>query len=290
MPTGFTMSKSSGASSSPPLVSVCIPTYRGATLLGATIESVLAQSLTDFELIIIDDNSPDNTAEIVGGFVDRRIRYLRNPKNLGPQRNWNRCLEEASGHYFKLLPQDDTLYPDTLARQVEVLEKDAENAVALVFGVRRIIDAAGKVLATRGYPGGREGRIDAETVVRRCVRRGTNLIGEPGSVLFRRSLASKVGQFDASIPYIVDLDYWVRLLEHGSAHYLATPVATFRVSPGSWSVAIGSSQSEEVRRFIARLDQNPRWHLGRLDVLSGGWMARINNLMRLVFYRLVLRK
>lgn len=277
-------------SSKLPRVSVCVPTYRGACHLASTIESVLSQSLGDFELLIIDDNSPDETPQVVADFKDKRIRYLRNLSNLGPEGNWNRCLQEARGEYFKLLPQDDTLMPDTLERQVEILELDTDERIALVFGSRVIIDAKGEVLATRGYPGGRDGEIDAVTLVRRCVRFGTNLIGEPGSVLFRRSLSVRAGAFDANIPYIIDLDYWVRLLTHGSAYYMERPVSTFRVSSGSWSVAIGSRQSAEYIRFITKLSKQTLWGIGLVDVLSGKAMALLNNMLRLVFYKLALRK
>lgn len=271
-----------------PRVSICIPTYRGAAHLAATIESVLAQTFSDFELVIVDDQSPDDTEAIVARYPDPRIRYLKNERNLGPEGNWNRCLDETRGALFKLLPQDDLIYPDTLARQVTILERDTAHTLALVFGARNITDANGRTLTTRGYPGATEGRVDAATLVRRCVRFGTNLIGEPGSVLMRTALARQIGQFDGSLGYIIDLDYWVRLLAHGDAYYLAHPVSSFRVSGGSWSVAIGSRQSDEYRRFIDRLTSQPQWRIGHMDTLAGNIMARANNLMRLVFYRWVL--
>jgi glycosyltransferase involved in cell wall biosynthesis len=271
-----------------PLVSVCIPAFLGAAHLAAAIDSVLDQSLTDFELIIIDDNSPDTTPQVVAAYDDPRIRYQRNTRNLGPEGNWNRCLQEARGRYFKLLPQDDLLYTDTLQRQIEILEQDRDGRIALVFGTRDIIDAKGRVITRRGYPGGHEGMIHAASLVRRCVRLGTNLIGEPGSVLMRKSLADQVGAFDASIGYIIDLDYWVRLLAHGNAYYLENPVSAFRVSSGSWSVAIGGRQSEEYRHFIAKLRAQPQWNIGNLDALAGNLMARLNTLMRLAVYRFVL--
>jgi len=270
----------------PPLVTVAIPTYRGAAHLGATIESVLKQSLTNFELIVIDDNSPDNTRDVVRAYPDPRLIYLRNEKNLGPEGNWNRCLVQARGKYFKLLPQDDTLFPDTLERQVDVLENDPEERIALVFGPRRIINAQGCVIATRGCPGATGGQLKASTLVRSCVRRGTNLIGEPGSVLFRTALAKKVGAFDGSIGYIIDLDYWVRLLKHGNAYYLAQPVSTFRVSPGSWSVAIGTQQSDEFETFVSKLKDERYWPIDGTDVLMAKIMARLNNIMRIIFYKL----
>src|SRR5690242_10061173 len=135
-----------------PSVSICIPTYRGTAHLGAAIDSVLAQTYRDFELLIIDDNSPDDTAHLVARYDDPRIRYLRNTSNLGPEGNWNRCLAEARGKYFKLLPHDDLLTPNCLERQVSVLEDDASERLAFVFCARRIIDSRGRWIGTRGYP------------------------------------------------------------------------------------------------------------------------------------------
>ena len=85
-----------------PLLTIAIPTYRGAQVIGDTIRSVLSQTLSDFELIVVDDNSPDATEAVVLAFDDPRIRYLKNPANLGPEGNWNRCLAEARGRYFKI--------------------------------------------------------------------------------------------------------------------------------------------------------------------------------------------
>lgn len=148
-----------------PKVSVCIPTYRGAATIGQAIESVLTQSLADFDLIVIDDGSPDDTHAIVQRCADPRLVYLRNERNLGPQGNWNRCLE----------------------RKVSVLDGDGDGSIAPVFGARDVLGPDGRVLTRRGCPGGHEGTIDGSVVMRACVRRGTNLIGEPGAVLFRNS-------------------------------------------------------------------------------------------------------
>ena len=268
-----------------PAVSVCIPSYRGAAHLVAAIDSVLAQTFTDFELIVVDDNSPDNTAELMSTFTDPRIRFLVNPTNLGPDGNWNRCLELARGRYFKLLPQDDLLAPTCLADQVAVLERDSAEAIALVFCARTILDARDRAIMTRGYPQRRSGTIAAHTLIRQCVRRGTNVIGEPGGVMFRRKLASAAGKFDATIGYVLDLDYWVRLLLHGDAYYLAAPLASFRVSSGSWSVRIGARQSLEYQLFIKKLMADPRYSATGIDVFTGKVMAKVNAMLRSVLYR-----
>ncbi|MBA5639016.1 glycosyltransferase [Duganella sp. LX20W] len=270
-----------------PTVSVCIPTYRGAALLGQAIDSVLAQHYTDFELLIIDNHSGDGTDQLVASYTDPRIRYLCNARNLGAEANWNRCLDEARGRYIKLLPHDDLIAPDCLARQVEVLERDQAQAIALVYCARTVIDAGGRAVMVRG--GARRGGVVAgPALVRRCLRRGTNLIGEPGAVLFRRQLARTVGPFDASLPYVVDLDYWCRLLRHGDACHLPQPLASFRLSRAAWSVALERRQGADFRRFMDRLAADPRYALGPAGTLAGRLMASLNGGLRLAFYRLLL--
>jgi len=272
-----------------PKISICIPTYRGAGTLGAAIESVLAQTCGDFELIVIDDNSPDETEAVVGRFSDPRLSYLRNPKNLGPEGNWNRCLQVARGRYFKLLPHDDLLHPSCLERQAAVLDADGDERIALVFSGRTVLAPDGRELMQRGYPGHAGGRIPGALVKRSCVRRGTNLIGEPGAVLMRKSLADRVGPFDATNPYVIDLDYWFRLLAHGDAWYCPEPLASFRVSGTSWSVAIGGNQSRDFRQFVARFEAMGAVPDNAFGRLCGKVTPALNNLARLVFYRIYLR-
>jgi len=250
---------------------------------------VLAQTLADFELVVIDDLSPDGTQALVARYRDPRIRYLRNETNLGPKGNWDRCLSEARGTYFKLLPHDDVLHPVCLQRQVEVLDADEEQGLSLVFSAREVLGPAGQLLTRRGYPGGREGRIPAREVIGACVRRGTNLLGEPGAVLMRKSLADRVGLFDATFAYVIDLDYWFRLLRHGDAYYCKESLASFRVSGTQWSVAIGSRQSQDFRRFIARVRAQGALSATALDRSFGLFTPALNNVARLLFYRFYLR-
>lgn len=272
-----------------PKVSVCIPTYCGGETIGAAIESVLSQTFVDFNLTVIDDCSPDDTQAIVKRFTDPRLVYLRNERNLGPQGNWNRCLEVGHGKYFKLLPHDDLLHPRCLERQVDVLDADHDERIALVFSARDVVGPNGRILARRGYPGGSQGPISSRGVMRACVRRGTNLLGEPGAVLFRKALANKIGAFDATNPYVIDLDYWFRLLAHGDAYFCADTLASFRVSPQSWSVAIGNGQSTDFRNFVARVASRGDVPATVFDHFCGRYTPGLNNLARLMFYRMFLK-
>jgi glycosyltransferase involved in cell wall biosynthesis len=275
---------------STPVVSVCIPTYRGADHLAATIESVLAQTFGSFELVIVDDNSPDRSAEIVGGYRDSRVRYLRNPENLGPQGNWNRCLDEARGRYFKLLPQDDLLAPDCLARQVAVFEQDAAKRIALVFGAREVVDASGKPLFRRAAFGRRPRCMSAQDLIRACLRKGSNIIGEPGNVLLRRNLARSVGGFDGTYGYVIDLDYWFRTLQCGDGYYLPDVLSSFRISGSSWSVEIGARQYHEFRDFARKYARDPAHRIGKSDLAMATLMACANAQLRRLAYWWLLPK
>lgn len=273
----------------PATVSVLIPTYNGARHIRPAIDSVLSQAGVGLELIVVDDHSSDGTADVVESYGDPRIRVIRNPSRLGAEGNWNRALELATGTYVKLLPQDDLLHPGSLAAQVATLDADTDEAIALVFGSREIIGPTGKLLARRGLRGASPGRIAAKTLVRQCVRRGTNVIGEPGAVLFRRTLAQRVGRFDGQQGFVIDLDYWIRLLAHGDAWYMAEPVSSFRVSGGSWSVAIGRKQGRQYTDFIARMHAAGLVAGSRSDLAIGKAAALANNALRLAFYKLFVR-
>lgn len=271
----------------PPRVSVCIPTYKGARTIGAAIASVLAQTCQDFELIVVDDASPDDTQAVVAACRDPRLRLRVNAHNLGPQGNWNRCLDEARGTYIKLLPHDDLLHPECLQRQAQVLDDDRDRRIALVCSARDVIGPQGRVLLhARGFPGAPRGALSRPDVVRHCIRRGTNLIGEPGAVMFRRDLSQRVGGFDMRHPYVIDLDYWLRLLQHGQAWYDPQPLASFRVWGGSWSVAIGRRQAADFRGLMRDVEAQGPVSSTAFDRACGRVTPTLNGLARQLFYRL----
>ena len=268
-----------------PRISVCIPTYRGAATIGAAIDSVLAQTHQDFELLVIDDGSPDGTVDVVESRRDPRIRLLRNAVNLGPQGNWNRCLDEARGAFIKILPHDDLLYPECLARQIDRFDGDVGRALALTFCARDVIGPDDRVLLRRrGMPGAAAGPVTREEVIRSCLRHGTNVVGEPGAVLFRRDLATRIGGFDQRHPYVIDLEYWLRLLSLGRGDYIDEALVAFRVWRGSWSVAIGTRQSAEFKALMT--DVQAEALATGWDRWRGRWMPTVNAVARQVFYRL----
>ncbi len=123
----------------PPLVSIGMPVFNGANYVHKAIESILAQTFTDLELIICDNASTDATGEICREYAarDPRVRYIRNPQNLGAGPNFDRCFHLARGGYFQWAAHDDMLAPDYVARAVEALER-APDALLCVAGIVEI--------------------------------------------------------------------------------------------------------------------------------------------------------
>lgn len=109
-----------------PKVSVCIPTYNRSHYLKYSIECVLNQTYTDFELIICDDGSPDNTTEVVESYSDSRIHYIRHPQNIGRSRNMRSGFEAATGDYFIKFDDDDGLTPEFLEKTVTILDNHTQ--------------------------------------------------------------------------------------------------------------------------------------------------------------------
>jgi len=240
-----------------PQISVCIPTYNQARYLAAAIESVLGQSLTDLEILIIDDGSQDGTREIAEMFArkDPRIVFRVNPVNLGMVENWNLCLREARGEYVKFLFGDDLLSsPDALRRMAAVL--DADPRISLVAAARNVIDEDSRHLAVWSHFADRT-VIEGTVVIRQCLVAPENLIGEPSVVLFRKSQAGR--GFDPRYRQIVDLEMWFHLLEQGKFAFIGDPLCAFRVHPEQQTrVNIAHFRHhEDILRLFAEYLNNP---------------------------------
>ena len=266
-----------------PMVSVCIPSYNIEKYINITIESVLSQTYEDFELVIVDDNSNDKTLDIIKRYNDDRIRVIINEDNLGPQENWNKALQEAKGRYIKILCHDDLLYTSCLQRQVEVLQNPRNARVTIVCSGRDIIDENGRKIIKRNFPK-QKGVLLGKDAIKKIVRYGANPIGEPTSVLFRSEILKKIGYFCGSIPYVIDLDYWCRMLLYGNLYVIPESLCAFRVFSKAWSTKIGYLQISQFIQFIDKLNKDKRYELKYLDCNLGKLRAIINGITRNLFY------
>lgn len=244
-----------------PKISVLIPTYCYARYLPEAIDSVLAQDCPDFELLIADDCSPDNTAEVVRPYCekDARIRFVAHAKNMGMVNNWNFCLEEARGDYVKFLFGDDTLcHRQALGRLRSMLE--AEPRATLATSSRIIIDENSKVVDFRQTlsAGRHNGR---KIIIASLMESGKNLVGEPSVVMFRKADAKR--GFNPAYLQVVDCEMWFHLLEKGDLVYDREPLSAFRChsqqkTESNTAAGIGSRENAVFYSQYACQDWLPR--------------------------------
>lgn len=207
-----------------PKVSVCIPVFNGAGYIKGALDSVLQQKYQDFEVVIVDNCSTDQTEALVAKLSSQseKIRFFRNEKNIGLAGNLNKCLEHARSEYIKYLCVDDLLLPGCLEQMVAGL--DAHPEVSLVCGGRLSISESGQPFGLRRYSS-REEVIPGYKVITRCLF-GGNFIGEPTAVMFRKS--DMLARFRDDLPQLMDMEMWFRLLENGKLLNIDTPLCSIR--------------------------------------------------------------
>jgi glycosyltransferase involved in cell wall biosynthesis len=213
----------------PPKISVLIPTYNYGRFLAEAIESVLAQDFQDFELLIVDDGSADNTAEVARPFCSRdaRVQFAVNAVNLGMANNWNHCLHQARGEYIKFLFGDDKLFHrQALSKMLALLL--AHPSAVLAASARAILDEKSKAVDV--YRDLAEGCHDGRKIITAyLMENGKNLVGEPSAVLFRKADARR--GFDPKYGQITDVEMWLNMLEKGNLAYTREPLCAFRCHP-----------------------------------------------------------
>lgn len=249
-----------------PKVSVCIPTYNGERYIEKTIRSVLAQTFTDFELIIIDDASSDRTMQIIKTFLDERIQFINNEKNIGMVSNWNFCLDHARGEYILILCHDDYLAEDCLEKKVKAFAIDKE--ISLVFCATYIVNSVNKIVMKR-RPFRSDKLFDGKLIGHKSFIQ-KNIFGEPTNVMFRRELSRKVGYFDDRLCYAIDWDYWIKLSSVGNVYYVDDYLTYFRVSNTSATsslLKLKGKLTQDDNQFIQNCLENNNLHLSKIDIL-----------------------
>lgn len=220
-----------------PIVSVCIPTYNGSQFLKECIESILAQTFSNFELLIIDDRSSDNTIDLAEEYAtrDSRIKVTINTQNLGLVGNWNRCLEIARGEWIKFVFQDDLLAPECLEKML------AATALGkpIIYCDRNFIFEAQTPEATKQeylshlsvqHVFGDTVEVSASQYAEIALKNiGVNFVGEPTSLMFHRSVFYQFGSFNPHLIMICDFEFYTRIAIHTGIVRVPEVLASFRV-------------------------------------------------------------
>ncbi len=208
-----------------PRVSVVVPTYNRARLLGETIESILSQEFREFELLVVSDGCTDDTESVVESYPDPRVRLLKQSNSSGgPAAPRNIGVQSAKGKYVAFCDDDDLWMPHKLARQVAVLERDPQAALCftdgVVFGDG---DALSKCALKNGFDGNHFQRLLYGNFIANS------------SVLVRREVLVQVGPFniDRALHGSEDYEMWLRVAYAHKLVSINEPLIKYRVHPGS---------------------------------------------------------
>jgi glycosyltransferase involved in cell wall biosynthesis len=241
-----------------PTISVCIPTYNGAQYLAETLDSVAAQTFDDFEVVIVDDCSTDDTVSIAERYVggEPRARLIRNAVRAGSSaRNLRRCVEESRGEWIKPLQQDDLISPDCLAKMVSggargplvfahhdyVFSPDTDGSV------RHYYESLPTIGVELPVPFATPDAV-CDALMRNA---WVNFIGSWSTSLIHRTCLEKYGPFHKTIIYFPDLEYWMRVGTNEGMSIVAERLSYYRVHGKSVSASL---RGDPLNIFRSRLD------------------------------------
>ena len=267
-----------------PLVSVCIPAYNNAGYIKDTVESILQQTYRNIELIVVDDNSTDDTVAVLESISDERLKLYRNEHNLGMAGNWNRCLSLATGEFVKLICADDMI--DRNAIEIEAQAMQEHPTVNLVESDTRLVDINGKKTGAfkRYY---KSGLVDGRKLAHISLII-QDFYGAPVNNLIRRSALEKEGGFDPSFTYILDFDLWVKLSLSGDVYIIHKLLNSFRIrNDSNTGVLIGEKRDVYVAEHRKLLDKyREKAGLSGLAVGTSMFIRRFRNVAIGVYLKL----
>lgn len=209
-----------------PKVSICIPNYNYSHFIGEAIQCALEQTYKNFELIIVDNCSTDNSEEVIKRFSDPRIRFYKNDRNIGLTRNWNRCLSLARGEYITLLHADDKITPNSIEKRVEILDRNP--TVGLVYASCIYIDGKGAVTG-EFHPYDKDCIMRGEDEFKRLVL--GNHFTTP-TIMVRKKCYEALGDFYEEYLYM-DWEKWLRITLNYDVSFIYEPLGYSRLHDAS---------------------------------------------------------
>jgi glycosyltransferase involved in cell wall biosynthesis len=210
-----------------PRVSVIIPTYNRAHYMSRCINSVLNQTYQNFEIIVVDDASTDNTEEVVKSLGSDKIHYLKLPKNKKVAGARNEGIKIAKGEFIIPLDSDDEFLPEKLEKLVKRFDTAPENVGVVYSACWRIYDDINR---KEYIPSPKINRKDIEGDVSKALFIWNNFLTPPSMV--RKSVFEKVGCFNEKIPSLEDWNFWIRVSKHYHFAFVNEPLHILYFTPG----------------------------------------------------------
>ena len=211
-----------------PKVSVVIPSYNHGEFIGKAIDSVLAQTFTDFEIIIVDDASTDDSSEKIKCYKDRRIKFYKLEKNLGAVFTLNYCIKNTCGKYIALLNSDDMWEPEKLEIQVDFLDRNSH--IGAVFTNATFIGEDGRVLEKSDFfwvDAFEKENLSSGKWLRRLFFE-LNCLCHP-SILIRKEVYDRTKLYNPCFRQLPDYYMWIEILKFTSIFVIAKKLVKFRI-------------------------------------------------------------
>ncbi|WP_377866481.1 glycosyltransferase family 2 protein [Bacillus sp. R86525] len=224
----------------PPLVSILIPTYNRPHYFKIALESALAQTYSNIEIIVGDDSTNNETEKLIYRHYlhkHKHITYIRNASTLGQFNNSLMLLEQSNGEYINFLMDDDIFYSNKIEKMMFYFQQDLDRNLALITSYRTWINDNGDIIEQHSSM---KKLCDEDTLLNgtdfgnRMLIKGQNIIGEPTIVLFRKHLLTEpFGTLNGrKYGCSVDMASWISLLSKGDAMYITEPLSSFRLHTG----------------------------------------------------------
>jgi FkbM family methyltransferase len=225
-----------------PKVSICIPTFNHPELVRRTLDSILAQNLEDYEVIITDDSDGDAVKEQASSFDDKRIQYYKNVRQLGSPANWNRAISLAKGEYIKVIHHDDWFHDkNCLLKFVKLLDEHPESVLGFSSAYACQSDGTVAYVHAPTTTQLEELQVNPANLI------FSNYIGAPSATIFRNK---EHGLFDENLKWLVDIDFYITLLSSAnkSYSYIAEPLICIAIE-GDHKVTNECSGNQDVELF-----------------------------------------
>lgn len=251
MPHEKVMQQSDG----PPKVSVLVPTYNRAHLLDRCLNSILFQTYQNFEIIVVDDGSTDNTKEIINRFKDQSIRYFRHKQNRGEGAARNTGLKEARGDYIAFLDSDDEWLPEKLEKQMKIFERLSEK-VGIVYTDSWKINGNLKQYWHPPHIMPEDKIVYNQALERVRIQIGT--------VVIKRECFDKAGMFDERFVRLVDREFFIRVSAYYYFYHIEEPLLNYYRTED----ALTSDRTTLVSSYELLLKKHPYKLIGNNRILS----------------------
>ena len=225
------------------LITIIIPTYNRANLLSRAIKSVLNQTFKDFELIVVDDGSTDNTAEVIKKFQeqDKRIRYIQHDKNKGTAATRNIGIKAAKGEYIAFLDSDDEWFPEKLEKQVSLFEHSLRKNLGFVScNYLEFYSESGREVLYRVPRHKSSLKVLLES----------NTLCNSSNVMIKKEVFDNVGHFDEKIKIGEDWDMWIRIAQKYNFDFVEEPLFKYYIHQNNIMKTTSNLRKEKDIEYI----------------------------------------